>query len=204
MSADGSTALVERVRQGDAQALASYLESHRASLLAYVSRRLGDLLRSKVDPDDVVQETAIAAVQAIPNAHLADRDPFGWLCNLADQRIIDAYRRHVRSQKRSAAREARFLAAGNHSSAASFQQQLVLSMTTASMACARSEQEERLLEALQTLPAVQREALRLRFVEGLSTADVARRLDKEHGTVRVMLSRSIQKLRGLLGSDIRL
>lgn len=190
--------LDERLRSGDVNALSEYLELHRAELLAYIARRLSDVLRSRVEPEDILQETATAAWRGLATSGSMQREPFGWLCQLADQRIVDAYRMHVRSQKRSATREIRLGGSGGDSSRLSFSQLLQASLTTPSQACVRNEQQEQLLQALGTLPADQQAALRLHFLEGLPTKEIAQRLHKEDAAVRVMISRAVQKLRRLL------
>ena len=59
----------------------------------------------------------------------------------------------------------------------------------------RREEYASLLTALEQLPALQQEALRLRFVNELPCAEVARALGKPEGTVRSILSRAISRLR---------
>ena len=73
-------------------------------MLAYIERRLGAGLRRKVEPLDIYQETAVAALNAWPTLELGERDPFGWLCQVAEQRIIDSHRRFA-AQKRASNRE---------------------------------------------------------------------------------------------------
>ena len=58
-------------------------------------------------------------------------------------------------------------------------------------------------DALGSLPEDQREALRLRYVDGLPTKDIAQRLRKTDGAVRVMLTRSLDKLQQILGTDVK-
>lgn len=57
------------------------------------------------------------------------------------------------------------------------------------------------MEALALLPEDQREAIRLRYVEGLPSKEIAQRLGKTDGAVRVMLTRTLNKLQTLLGPD---
>src|SRR5258708_38295705 len=84
--------------------LVNLLEDRRPHLLAFIERRLGAGLRRKIEPLDVYQETAIAALNSWPTLDLGDRDPFGWLCQVAEQRIIDSHRRFA-AQKRASDRE---------------------------------------------------------------------------------------------------
>src|SRR5204862_2486782 len=100
MSDDPRTALPPNTPQ----ALAELLEARRAQLLSYIERRLSAALRRKVEPLDLFQETAVAALNAWPGLDLSGRDPFGWLCQVAEQRIIDAHR-HFAAHKRDADRE---------------------------------------------------------------------------------------------------
>jgi RNA polymerase sigma-70 factor (ECF subfamily) len=59
-----------------------------------------------------------------------------------------------------------------------------------------------MLQALEELPEDHRDALRLRYFEGLGSKEIAERLGKSNGAVRVMLSRSLSKLQELLGPDV--
>src|SRR5262249_25253570 len=104
--ADDEEQLVAKVRKGDTDALAQYLTLRNRHLLAYVERQLGPALRRKLEPDDIIQEVSIEAVRSLDSIDLSERDPFSWLCQLAERRIIDAHRRFFEAQKRDAGREA--------------------------------------------------------------------------------------------------
>src|ERR1700722_10453663 len=99
-------ALIVRLRAGEAQALAEFLEERRRPLQAFIERNLGPSMRQKVEPQDILQETAVSALNALPHTDLSQRDPFSWLCQIAEQRIIDLHRKFFASQKRDAGREA--------------------------------------------------------------------------------------------------
>ena len=58
-----------------------------------------------------------------------------------------------------------------------------------------------MFEALASLPEEQREALRLRYAEGLATKEIAARLGKSDGAMRVMLTRSLDRLQRILGPE---
>lgn len=192
---------IERMRQGDTDALALFITARERQLYAYIERQLGPALRTKVEPEDVFQEVSTEAIRALSGVDLGDRDPFGWLCQLAQRRIIDAHRRFFGTQKRAAGREVSLGTPGGDSSRAALIDLLVASMTTASQAFSRDVRHMRLMEAMAELPELQREALRLRYVEGLPSKEIAERLGKTDGAVRVMLTRSLSKLQQLLGPD---
>jgi RNA polymerase sigma-70 factor (ECF subfamily) len=189
--------LIERLRGGDRDALGEWLLARRPTLLAYIERRLGLALRRKIEPDDLLQEVHSDAIRSVAEIDFTKRDPFGWLCQIAERRIIDAHRRFFGSQKRSAGREMA-LDAGADSQGGGLVDLLVASMTTASQAFSRDQRQIRLLAALESLPEEQRTALRLRYLEGLPSKEIAQRLGKTDGSIRVMLTRSLAKLQELL------
>ncbi len=189
--------LADGVRRGEPGALAQFLELRKPALLSFIEHRLGAALRGKVEPPDLFQELAVKALRELPQTNLEGRDPFGWLCYLAEQCIVDGHR-HFAAGKRASGREV----AGNMKIGEGSQDLVALlaaSMTTPTQAVVRSERERRLAEAMATLPEEHREALRLRYVEGLPTKDVAARLGKSDVAIRVLLTRLIQKLQELLG-----
>jgi RNA polymerase sigma-70 factor (ECF subfamily) len=193
--------VARRVRQRDTAALGEFLVACRPRLLVFIERQLGTALRRKLEPDDIYQEISAEAVRALPTTELGARDPFGWLCQLAEHRIIDAHRKFFATQKRAAAREVGLDSPADESQHAGIIDLLVASMTTASQAFSRNQREFRLLTALATLPEDQREALRLRYLEGLPSKEIAARLGKSDGAVRVMLTRSLGKLQEMLGPE---
>jgi len=194
---------IRRIHKRDAQALAEFLTAHRPQLMTFIERQLGAALRRKIEPDDVFQETSAEAVRALPTAELGDRDPFSWLCQIAEHRIIDLHRRFFGTQKRDAAREVPLGSpGGSQTQPAGLINLLVASMTTPSQAFSRNAREAKLLEALDKLPPEQRSALRMRYIEDLPSKQIAERLGKSDAAVRVMLTRSLKKLQELLGNNI--
>jgi RNA polymerase sigma-70 factor (ECF subfamily) len=176
------------------------MDAHRPQLMAFIERHLGTGLRRKVESDDVFQETSAEAVRALPTAELGDRDPFSWLCQVAERRIIDLHRHFFGAAKRDAAREVPLgSSGGSETQPAGLINLLVASMTTPSQAFSRNAREARLLEALDQLPQEQQSALRMRYIENLPSKQIAERLSKSDAAVRVMLTRSLKRLNELLG-----
>lgn len=183
---------------GSTDELSGFIQQHRAQLLAFVERSLGPALRAKVEAEDILQDVGVSAVASPEQFQVAGRDWFKLLCQLAEQRIIDAHRHHVGAQKRTANRER---ALSDHAAGASqnFADLLIASITSPSAAFSRNQKEFRLQQALAELPEEQRLVLRLRFVDGLATKEIAEQIGKSDGAVRVMLSRTIGQLQQHLG-----
>jgi RNA polymerase sigma factor (sigma-70 family) len=65
----------------------------------------------------------------------------------------------------------------------------------------RSEEMSRTLNAMGRLKKTAREALVMRYLQQQSYEDIARQMDKTSHQVRAMCSRSIRRLRDILGSN---
>jgi RNA polymerase sigma-70 factor (ECF subfamily) len=188
--------LRDRVRAHDPAALGEFLQHFRPQLLAYIDRNVGTVLRQKVEAQDIWQETAIAALSALPKAELTDRDPFGWLCQIAQQRIIDASRKHS-AQKRDTGFEVALNSPAGDSSR-DWMSVLAASMTSPTQAVVRDERHGQLYDAIQALPDDVQQILRWRYVDDLPTKEIAARIAKSDVAVRVLLSRTVQKLQELM------
>ncbi len=198
---DDEDKLAQRVRGHDVAALADYLSLKRNPLSVYIERELGAALRRKVEVDDIFQEVSVEAVRSLAEVEFDHREVFSWLCQLVERRIIDAHRRYFGAQKRDAGREVPLGSPGGDTQHAAIIDLLCVSMTTPTQALSRNQKELHLLAALGKLPAEQREALRLRYVEGLPSKEIAAKLGKSDGAVRVMLTRALGQLQQLLGPE---
>lgn len=180
--------------------MGQFIGSRRPQLLAYIRKHLGTALGQKVEADDVLQEVTIEALRRAEELADNNRDPFGWLCQIAEYRLIDLHRKFFGAQMRAAGREVGLDAPGNDAQQTPFINLLVASITSPSQAFSRNQKELHLQEVLATLPDESREALRLRYVDGLPTKDIAERMGKSDGAVRVLLTRSLNKLQSLMGT----
>ncbi len=193
-------AIVKRLRGGDVDAVAEFAELRRRQLSAYVDHQLGIALRAKVEVDDLVQEAVIRAVKSPQLFVGTDRDPFSTLCHLAHEAIVDAHRKLIEAQKRAAGREVPLGGSPTSSEGGGGMINLLCaSITTPSRAFSRNEREIRMFDALAELAESDREALRLRYVDGLPTKEIAAKLGKTDGAIRVLLSRAVDKLQQKLG-----
>jgi RNA polymerase sigma-70 factor (ECF subfamily) len=183
------------LRSGEEAALVTFLQTNEQPLLAFIRSRIGTQLQKKIEPEDVLQEASMEAVRVLGQTDLSTWDPLHWLFQICERKIIDAHRRHFASQKRDAGREAA-LPAG--SDAAGLANLLAASMTTPSQAFSRDQRQLRMMAALETLPDDQREALRLRYLIGLPSKEIAQKFGKSDGATRVMISRALSRLQEML------
>ena len=65
----------------------------------------------------------------------------------------------------------------------------------------RGERAAKIARALQTLPEAQREAVRLRHLEGCSLAQIAERLGRTEAATAGLLKRGLAKLREKLKDE---
>lgn len=191
--------LETRVQQGDREALVILLEMYRPRLLNFVQNLMSKSLRQKIDPEDVLQEVCLSCVKSFTAIDLVDRSPFDWVCQVARRRIMDQGRRYSGTEKRAVNREVGL--SGGSDEQASFAQLLVASITSPSSAFSRDQREFRLQQAIEQLPPENRAALHMRYVESLSSKEIAERLDKSDGAVRVLLTRSLKRLHALMGEE---
>src|SRR4051794_31267602 len=110
---DSNEDTVERIKRGEREALVEFIEQRRPQLLAFIEKNASDAVRRKIEAADLLQEVSINALSSLSDVQLGDRDPFSWLCQLAERRIIDAHRRFYGSQKRAAGREIGIHAGGD-------------------------------------------------------------------------------------------
>ncbi|PQO44231.1 sigma-70 family RNA polymerase sigma factor [Blastopirellula marina] len=196
-------ALLEKIAVGDVDALAKFIEARKPQLMAYIHRRLGPALKSKVEAEDIFQDSSVEAVRAITPEFPGDKDPFSWLCQIAERKIVDAHRHHFGAQKRDAGRERSLdgRPAGGGDGEVGLVNLLVKSMTTPSKAFSRNARELRLQAALADLREDQREVIRLKYVEGWASKDIANQIGKTDAAVRVMLTRTLKQLQAVLAEQ---
>ena len=132
---------------------------------------------SPEEAEDVAQEVLrkVATVQEAP------RSPWAWLTTVTYRTAVDARRRIQRREAALAGLPGR----GPSASAADL--------------AAQADEARRARAALEGLNDPYRAALRLRYLEGLSYAEIAIRLDTIERTARTWVGRGLMQLRARLG-----
>ena len=197
---DKERELIDRVISGDHDALADLFSEHRDRLWRMINFRLDPRLHGRVDADDILQESWLAAVQRIDH-FLADatRSIFVWFRLIASQTLIDVHRRHLGTQKRNAAMEFsinRGWSANSTSSALSFH--LLGHLTSPSQAALREELSNQLQTSLQSMNDIDREVLALRHFEQLSNKETAQILGISDQASSDRYMRALARLKNVL------
>jgi RNA polymerase sigma-70 factor (ECF subfamily) len=188
-------------RSGDRNALASLFAEHEDRLRRWVDRRLDPRLRARVSPSDMVQEVYLAAEARLDHYRERPEMAFGvWVRLLADQRLIDAHRRHLGAEVRNASREVGLGCAGPNSSAVDLAARIADDITSPSQAAMRHEVHEILARAVEAMDPIDREVLSLRHFDELSNDEVAGLLGIPKGTASKRYVRALTRLRAVLES----
>jgi len=201
---DETEALIERARGGDAAAAEALLGRYRKRLKQMITARLDRRLAARLDPSDVVQEVLSDAHRNL--ADYLERRPlpfYPWLRQLAAERLVKLHQRHLYAKKRSAAREEPGMLALPEESAVLLASRLIAPMSSPSRQLLRKELCDRVQAALAALPERDREILALRYLEQLSTAEIAAILGISESGVKSRHVRALERLRGLLDDDLQ-
>ena len=158
-------------------------EQHAPTLFAYLRQKTA----SREDAEDVLVEVFVAAVEHGELARLSEQEQVAWLWRVARNKAVDAHRR---SQVRQSLDLDLF--------AGMIYEDDVYAPEQVSL---QREEYARLHAHLAKLSPVQRRAVHLRFANNLRCSEIATILGKREGAVRVMLSRTLNFLRGVYAKD---
>ena len=186
----------------DVAALADYIERNRGQLQGFIRSLATDRLLGVVEIDDLLQEISASAIQSLATAPLAQYTPMQWLQQLARRRIVDTHRFHFDAQRRNAQRQQSIHSTNEDSSSPDIENWLVASMTTPSAVLSQNVRLSRMQQAIEGLSKEQQTVVRLRYVDGLPTKQIAEQLVKSDAAIRVLLSRTMRQLEALL-ADVR-
>ncbi|MBL8877711.1 MAG: sigma-70 family RNA polymerase sigma factor [Phycisphaerales bacterium] len=189
--------ILESAIAGDRGALASLLEEAGLKLHAELATRIHPRFRAEFDVDDILQVTFTEAFLRIREFEPAHDGAFhAWLRHIAENNLRDAIKHLERDKRPPAGR--RLTEPVGEDSYAPLVERLAITTTTASRALVRSELISCVDEALSRLPEDYETALRLYEIEGFSGEEVAERMNRSHGAVRMLLSRARECLADLL------
>jgi RNA polymerase sigma-70 factor (ECF subfamily) len=197
------TELIARCRRGDPAAQEELFERYRHYLRLLAQAQLGRYLRAKCDPSDLVQQTLLEAYRDF-GRFTGQREPelVAWLRQILAHNLFNEAR-HFTAQQRNAAREVSLeqLRAGLDQSSAVLGRCLAADTPGPSQAAADRETAVLLADTLARLPEDYQTVLLLRVFEGLPAEEVARRMNRTAGAVRMLQLRALTALRAAMDAE---
>ena len=194
--------LLAGAKQGDVDAVNRLMERHRDSLRRMVQLRLDQKIQRRIDVSDVVQDVLVEANRRLQDYLASAAMPFHlWLRQIAQDRIIDAHRRHRASAKRSVDRE-RPLAvpSGGDQSSLNLAAQLADQEVTPATAATQAEMARLVEAAIAELPDQDCEIIVMRHYESLSNQEIAQVLGLTEPASSMRYLRAIRKLKELMSN----
>lgn len=171
--------LVARAVEGDAEAFGDLYEIHLDAIYRYVYYRTSN----HQDAEDLTETVFLKAWRAI-GRYQVDSSPFrAWLYRIAHNAVVDHYRAYQETEP--LALHPTLSDDGGH-----VEQQIQ-----------RREWTDRLNQVIGRLSPLHQDVLVLRFINGLSHAEVAEILERSAGSVRVLQHRALKELEALLAVE---
>lgn len=182
--------------------ISKVVEKYRPALVRMAARLLGEDVQARVDPSDVVQEALLSAASdsSPPRDEVGNIAIFPWLCRLVRQRLADAQRFHTRD-RRSIHREHHPMVSDDASWIRPLVESLVDDTAGPGTKIARRERLHEMEAAIAALPEESRELIRLKYEDGLKTAEIAEALGISESAAKMRHLRIIETLRQALDDE---
>jgi RNA polymerase sigma-70 factor (ECF subfamily) len=183
--------LLREAQAGSQKALGELLEGSRRQLLHAANRALPDELRAKAEASDLVQDTFLEAHQSFRFFRgQTYEDLLGWLRRILHNNCLNFVRDYRDRGKREVSREIPLPGEGERQGA----EPLVADDPSPSSDAGHREDADALRQAIARLPPHYREVIQLRHFDGLSFAEVARRMGYSEEAARKIWSRALERL----------
>lgn len=165
--------LIKRCQRGDQQAFDDLIRLY----YSYVSGFLLKACNDRYLCEDLTQETFLKMIQNIEKYDLKSKTAFGtWLIAIAKNCYIDWLRRNKTQMED--------IDSFQFEDSVNIEQQVSQKM-----------EYEQVMEALQSLPPEQAEAIRLKYLEDMTLAEIAERFNVQPKTIKSRIHDGTMKLR---------
>jgi RNA polymerase sigma-70 factor (ECF subfamily) len=176
--------LLDGARQGDVPALGALLQHYRPYLLLIANHELGDNVRAKAGPSDLVQDTLLRAQQRFGQFRGGkEEELLGWLRVILRRRLAD----FVRSLPEHELKGVAELDSG-----------MADDGDTPSGPMGRQDEIDRVRKALEQMSEDYQQVVKLREYEELTYEEIGQRMQRSPEAVRKLWTRAIDQLGQIL------
>jgi RNA polymerase sigma-70 factor, ECF subfamily len=175
-------------RAGAADELGRLLMQCRDYLLLVADRELGDDLKGKVNPSDLVQETFLEAKRDFERFQgTSGPELLAWLCRIQRNNLLNLTRSFRDAQMRSVGREVAFTGAWSEAA-------LACDTPSPSERVSAGEEAAALSAGLERLPERYQQVLRFRYEHGMTFSQIGAALDCTPEAARKLWARAVDRL----------
>jgi RNA polymerase sigma-70 factor (ECF subfamily) len=182
------------------QQLGPLLQLYRNYLTILATAQLDARLRRRVSPSDLVQEAMLGAYRDFGQFRgQSERELLAWLRQILIHCLHHAYETHIRAERRDIRREISLdeMDRALDRSAVRLADVLAHNGNSPSTAASAREKSVEVADRLAQLRPDYRDVIVLRNLQGLTFEEIAERMDRKSGAVRMLWLRAIDKFRQL-------
>ncbi len=186
--------------QGDQGALEILLLHYHDPLGAYLKSSFSSDLWTWTSPEDILQDVFVRAFRGVTKIEVCGSLAFlAWLKTIARRRVLTLIKAHD-AAKRGAGRRQIMERDGTHTAATLILDRIAGTDASPSLIVRRKEALSVVIKAIENLPPDYRQLVQLRYVDGLSVPEIAARINKSEGAVKMGMRRAIDSMRAALSS----
>jgi RNA polymerase sigma-70 factor (ECF subfamily) len=190
--------LLDEARQGTPAAQGELLRRYESWLTLLARIQLESQLRAKFDPSDIVQQAMVDAIRGLSQFRgTTEAELTAWLRQVLARALAHELRRYLGTRQRDVSLEVS-LDAQLARSSQRLGAMLAGTGTSPSEQVIRREADVQLADALSRLSDDHRQVLVLRHLEDLSHEQIAERMDRSVGAIRMLWTRALAALRAEL------
>jgi len=201
---DVTRQIQREMQAGKREAFDRFFERSAARLLVYIQYNIGDRLRRKIEPADILQNIYLRLYEHFDtfSRQAEEHGVRRALVRMADHEITEAYRYHFKVAKRDARRE--ITAAWRDPEGLDTTppaDAIPAGATSITQRIVRDEEYRRVMEMLRELTPIEQYVTVSKIIEEASTDEIADRLGKTRGAVQMIFLRVRNKLRDRLSRE---
>jgi RNA polymerase sigma-70 factor (ECF subfamily) len=195
--------LLKRCRGGERSAEEQLFARYRHYLSVLAQAQLGRLVRAKAEASDIVQMTLLEAHRDFQQfAGSEEAELLAWMRRILSHNLFNEHRRFS-ARRRAATREVSLehVCTGVEDSSISLGRGLADRTPRPSQLAQKRESSVLIADVLAKLPDDYRDVLVFRILQGVSAEEVAERMGRTPGAVRMLQLRALAAMRKLMADE---